>query len=129
MMNWNARGRESGLSVVEVLVAVVILAFVLAWNAQMTENVLLSDQRARLTILASEVALARAEQFRREGYDPATGAPSEGDFIRHGAKFTWSARIDTPDDSDLAVLEISVNWKKGNRTGKPLIYRTHLRKQ
>jgi hypothetical protein len=129
MMDWNVRGRESGLTVVEVLVAVVILSFVLAWNARMMETVLLSNQRAQLTMLSSGIALAKAEQFRREGYDRGADRTYEGDVIREGAKISWTARIETPDDSDLAVLEISVNWKKGNKTGKPLVYRTHLRKQ
>jgi len=130
MMDWNAHGRESGLTVVEVLVAIVILAFVVAWNAEMMENVLYSNQRAQLTMISSEVALAKAEQFRREGYDSgAERQRYEGDVIREGAKFSWSAMIDSPDDSDLAVLVISVNWKKGDRTGEPLIYSTHLRKQ
>jgi hypothetical protein len=129
MMEWNARGRETGLSVVEVLVAIVILSFVMAWNAQMAENVLRTDERARLTMASSSLALAKAEEFRRTGYPLQADETYEEDVIRDGVKYTWTARIEPAEDSNLATLAISVNWKKGNRTGSRRTFYTHLRKQ
>lgn len=128
-MKWNARERESGFSVVEVLVAVVILAVVLAWNAQMTESVLLSDQRAQLTMVSLGTALTKAEELRRAGYEARSGTAYRGDMVSHGAKITWTAKIDTPEDANLAVVEIAVDWKKGTRSGKPRTYRTLMRMQ
>jgi len=134
MMDWTMRGRESGLSVVEVLVAVVILAFVLAWNAQMTQNVLLTDQRAQLALASSRLAVSTAEQFRRAGFDARSRTAWRDVVSDHGARMTWTAEIEAPEggaseNAALAVLDIGVNWEKGTISSTPQKYRTLLRRR
>jgi Tfp pilus assembly protein PilV len=128
MRRWSVSGKRSGLSVVEVLLAVVILSWVLAWNAQMVENTMLSDQFARWSRAAGEIAMARAEQLRRAGYDQLAGKVYEDTEARDGTRFRCQASVQDSGTPGLADLEIVVQWKKGTRIQGSQTFHTLLRK-
>lgn len=128
-MNWTLPRKNRGLSVVEVLVAVVILAWALAMNAKMAETTLLADQHARWSMAAGQIAAAKVEQLRRAGYDQLARAAIEDTEVRDGARFRWQARVRDTETPRLAEMEIVVQWEKGTRIRGSQTFHTLLRKQ
>jgi Tfp pilus assembly protein PilV len=121
--------KRSGLSVLEVLVAIVILAWVLAWNARMAETTITSDQYARWSRAAGEIAMTKAEQLRRAGYDQLAEKVYEDTESRDGTRFRCRASVHDVATPGVADLEIVVEWQKGTRIRGSQSFHTLLRKQ
>ena len=129
MMRWSVRERRSGLSVVEVLFAIVILAWILAMNTRMAETALVSDQYARWSRAASDIAVAKAEQLRRAGYDQLAGKVYTETERRDGTRFRCEANVEQSDMPGLAELQIVVSWQKGTRIEGSQTFSTLLRQR
>ena len=105
---------EQGFSVVDVLVAMVILTMTLAMATELVETVLWSDQGARACIAASDVALQKAEEFRRMGgkwWDEVGEKGKRGEVIRGKIHLEWTAKrgeVKEPGTSGLGLLTIDV---------------------
>lgn len=130
MLRWCGLQNRSGLSVLEVLLAILILAWALAMNARMAETTVVSDQYARWSQAASQIAAAKVEQLRRAGYEQLARSPDEETMVRDGTRFRVKASVQqTSDVPGVAELEIAVEWEKGTRIKGGQTYYTLLRQQ
>lgn len=111
------------------MVAVVILAWVLAMNAKMAETTLRADQHARCSMAAAHIALGKAEQLRRAGYNQLARSGYEDREVREGVAFRLQAGVQDSAIPGLAELRIVVNWEKGAAIRGSQSFHTLLRKQ
>jgi prepilin-type N-terminal cleavage/methylation domain-containing protein len=125
-----ARERRGGMTLVEVLLAVVILSSgaVLVVNAfaKIWESVRVAQHRSAAHIFAVS-KMADLELANRQGL-PLLRRPG-GTFRAEGQKFTWDVSA-VPSDPDRleapTLVTLTVTWPRGGRTDS-LTYETLLR--
>ena len=98
----NARNKEAGFSLIEVLVALAILTISLTSVYRLQSVTFTMSADARFYTLAPELAQERLAAIEREGFKNATDA--SGDFGQAFPGYGWSVRIEEV-ESDLIKSE------------------------
>ncbi|MGE5549281.1 MAG: prepilin-type N-terminal cleavage/methylation domain-containing protein [Bacteroidota bacterium] len=105
-------GRESGFTLVEILVVLVIMAVALvgiAWSFSAGIRASALASRKRIAVLLAQKKL---EETRLAGLEPAL---ETGDFLPDYPGYTWRLEVSGPDAEGLYRLEVAVAWPDRGR--------------
>jgi prepilin-type N-terminal cleavage/methylation domain-containing protein len=107
-------GGQKGLTLVEIMVAMIILAIALAWLAPMLVIAMRSNRFGGDLTAASTVAQDKIEELRNVSYSSLLANPAGQDTV---GKMTrdWNVREETGQEG-LARITITISWQddKGN---------------
>lgn len=103
---------SKGFSLLEVLVAIVILSVALLGTASLTGSIIAYNQLADQVTIATTLAQDKIEGFKNANYASIT-ASSETQSIYN---ITWDVVDDSPaTDMKTVAVRVSWNWKGGAR--------------
>ena len=121
--------RAAGMTLVEIMVSLVVLAFGLLGVAALQVRAITESSGGQHLSTASALARNRVEELMRLDWDAAVLADSEGDWSAEtdlpmaDQAFTRAERITDneadPDDTTVKAIEVRVSWtdtKRANRT-------------
>lgn len=126
----NARGRTQGFTLVEVMIALVILAFGLLAMAAMQLTAMSGGRAGRHSTQAAVVARDQMETFQRLAWAtvaPTGGwtapitvssVPDGGPGTEQSYALTW--RITNVDANWIKNVDVRVTWNEPNFTGRTL---------
>lgn len=107
------RRADSGYTLVEVLLALVICASVLVIAAQgFSIGATAASGASKLSraVMLAEMVVAEYETGER-----SLTASGEGDFSPDWPEFSWASTIETTTIEGLSQLTVTVAWKEGTR--------------
>ena len=116
------------MTLIEVLVAVTIIAIVVVGAVAFVVNSRIAVELAGKRRTATQVAAERLERARGSGY--AAVANAAGTLYLDGTTYTWTLTVFTvladPADAGSAykLVEVSVNWPTSD--GSPVVLRTAI---
>jgi len=100
------KGNASGFTLVEVLIAIFILAFALLAMAQTQIMAIRGNAFANKTTTAVTLAQDKIEELKGLSYSSViNGSDSSGVYTR-----TWTVQNDTP-STDLKTVTVTVSWQ------------------
>jgi type IV pilus assembly protein PilV len=117
--------RNRGLTLVEVMIALVILAFGLLGVAAIQIKAITGGSQGQHLSQASNVARNRIELLSRLGWDDATLTDTGGawkvetDSTDMGVEYRTTERV-TNSGTELKQIEVRVQWDDGLRTDRTL---------
>lgn len=115
--NHEARSRESGFSLIEVLIAVLVVGIGFMAVASMTGTSISGNNRSSMMTVATYLAEDRLEELRNRDYadvsavgSPEIGIDEQGNVVPNGL-FTrsWVVTNDTP-GTLMKTINITITW-------------------
>jgi type IV pilus assembly protein PilV len=125
---------QSGFTLIEVLIAIVLLTVGLLGTAALTTGVVRGNSTGKNLTTATAIAQSCFEENRRVGYASAGSVPPGGSnscvagsatITSGGLSFTRSLAIDTS-VSNIKTLTVTVTWSEGAVGTKTITMKTVL---
>jgi len=112
-VNASGIGRRRGLTLLEMLVAMAILAVGIVGVLRVFSSSIVTSKAAESYSLAATLAdQAAAELERQRSLSPGT---LSGEFENVGPGYTWQAEIGSAEAGGLQRVRIAVFWETGSR--------------
>ena len=127
-----ARNNQSGFTLIEIFIAIVILTVGLLGTAVLTTGVVRGNVGSKNMTTATAIAQSCFEENRRVGYTSAGSVPAGGSnscvtgattVTLGGMTFTRTLTIDTS-VSNIKTLTVQVSWSEGAVGTKSLSLKT-----
>lgn len=125
---------QAGFTLIELFIAIVILAIGLLGTAALTTGVVRGNLSSRNMTTATAIAQSCFEENRRVGYSNVGSVPAGGSnncisgtasVTSGGVSFTRSLAIDTS-VSNIKTLTVTVSWSDGAAGNKSITFKTVL---
>ena len=132
--SWRIAGDEHGFTLIEMLIAVVILTIGLLGTAALTTGVVRGNLAAKNITTATAIAQSCFEENRRVGYASAGSIPAGGanscvtgnaTVTANGLAFTRNLAIDAS-VVNIKTLTVTVTWSEGAVGTKSITLKTIL---
>lgn len=117
------RHKESGMTLVEVLIAIFIFAIGIMAVAMMSGNALTYSASARHTTEASEIAQHKLESLLKAPYhhsDLDASVNPHGPVVVGSYKLSWEVAEDVP-MTQMKTIHLNVAWKEHGATKRLVI--------
>lgn len=111
-------GTDEGFTLIEVLIAVVILTAGLLGMAALTVGIMQGNKHSSNVTIATTLAQDQMEEVRRLGYSgmPSSNATSTEDYGSISGYSTFKRETDTVVASDLKTVTVTVYWDSNNKS-------------
>lgn len=111
---------EKGFTLLEVMVALLVLAVALGGTLKVMENAASNSIRLTDKTFANWVAMNKLEELRIMDEWPRIGSKSTGSDEMSGRKWDWLQETIKTDDENLKRIEISV-WPDKQKDEDPVV--------
>ena len=122
------KDRQSGFTLLEVMVAIVILTIGLLGTAGLTTGVIKGNRYSKNVTSATAVAQTRLEEIKSGGYANATTTNFPGDTVTMGSTpFTRTVAItNSSPAANMKTVSVTVSWKEANNSSRSVNLQTIL---
>jgi prepilin-type N-terminal cleavage/methylation domain-containing protein len=119
---------QDGFTLLEVLVAIVILTTGLLGTAGLTTGVIRGNHYSKNVTSATAVAQTKLETIKSGGYSYATTANFPSDTVSMGGTtFTRATTIASSSPAaNMKTVSVTVSWTESNNTGRSINLQTIL---
>ena len=119
MKRFNSKTKQSGFTLLEVMVALLVVAVSLGGAVKVIGNAASNTSRMNNKVFANWVALNQIAKLRIAKEWPKFGE-QKGDSEMAGRKWAWSQMSIKTDDDNIRRIEMSV-WSEDDKKSAPFV--------